>query len=50
VSLFVCILACRFPRRSEEGVGFLELELQAVVSHPTWDVGSKLWCYAVTLV
>lgn len=30
------------PLRPEEGVGFLELELQALVSHP-WGQGRGCW-------
>lgn len=30
------------PRRPEEGVSLLELELQAVVSHTVWVLGTEL--------
>lgn len=30
----------------EEGIRILELELQAVVSHPVWELGTELWSLA----
>lgn len=52
--LFVCVCGhttrvCRCPKRPKEDMGYLELELQRVVSHPTWVLGSKLGSSGGTL-
>lgn len=39
--VYVCAFECRSPQRPDEGVGFLELKFQTVVSHPVWSLGRK---------
>lgn len=42
VCMYVCAHECRCLWSLAEGVRLLELELRAVVSHPTWMLGTEL--------
>ena len=44
----LCVLSMRLqlPQSPEEGIRTPELELQAVVSHLVWELGTELWSLA----